>query len=317
MFLPLLPIPLSLFSGPLANVLCSLFHVSVPCLTSSVPCLPSPVPCLLSSVPCLTWSVPFHPSSVTCLSSMFIVTCTLFLVSLLCSLFHILCSLSHNFSLPCLPSSVICLTWSVHCLPSSFPNLRSLFSLPPVLCPLSVSVSCLPSSFLWLVSFLSVLCRSGYAILHGNFPLPIKKVKFSSVGARSANACVMREWGVQRQCMRISWFPLCSACDETVSAYAQHGMKSFHVCSACGEIISVYAQRAMKSFPRLPSMRSDVHVKTVKISSHTEHTQKFVRRMLSTRWNPFLVCTACHEIVSVYARHKQTIIFENDSKISN
>jgi hypothetical protein len=66
---------------------------------------------------------------------MFIVTCTLFPVSLLCSLFHILCSLSHNFSVPCLLSYVICLTWSVHCLPSSFPNLRSLF-----LClPFSVS----------------------------------------------------------------------------------------------------------------------------------------------------------------------------------
>ena len=130
-----LPIPLSPFSRPLPNVLCSLFHDSVPYLTSSVPCLSSSVPCLLSSVPCRTWSAPFHPSSVTCLSSMFIVTHTLFPVSLLCSLFHILCSLPHNFSVPCLLSYVICLKWSVHCLTSSFPNLGSLF-----LClPFSVS----------------------------------------------------------------------------------------------------------------------------------------------------------------------------------
>jgi hypothetical protein len=93
----------------------------------------------------------------------------------------------------------------------------------------------------------------------------------------------------------LSWFPVCSSWDETVSAYAQRGMKSFpstlsmrwnhfRVCSVCDEIVSAYAQRAMKSFPCLLSMRSDVHVKTVKISSHTEHTQKFVRRMLSMRW---------------------------------
>jgi hypothetical protein len=78
---------------------------------------------------------------------MFIVTHTLFPVSLLCYLFHILCSLSHDFSVPCLLSYVICLTWSVHCLPSSFPNLRSLF-----LCLRShVSYSYLPSFFFWLL----------------------------------------------------------------------------------------------------------------------------------------------------------------------
>ena len=129
-----LPIPLSPFSRPLPNVLCSLFHVSVPYLTSSVPCLSSSIPCLLSSVPCRTWSAPFHPSSVTCLSSMFIVTHNLFPVSLLCSLFHILCSLSHNFSVPCLLSYVICLTWSLFlCLSFSVSDLMSLIliSLPP------------------------------------------------------------------------------------------------------------------------------------------------------------------------------------------
>ncbi len=124
----------------------------------------------------------------------------------------------------------------------------------------------------------------------------------------------------------LSWFPVCLACDETVYAYAQRAMKlflrmlsmlwnHFRVCSACDEIVSAYAQRAMKSFPRLLSMSSDVHVKTVKISLHIEHTQKFVPHMLSMRWNRFHVCSACDKIVSAYAQHTNAIIFENDSKI--
>ena len=105
-----LPIPLSPFSRPLPNGLCSLFHVSVPYLTSSVPCLSSSVPCLLSSVPCRTWSASFssilcylfivyvhcNPYSGPCLTSLLPVSHPLFPVSrLLCSLSPILCYLSH------------------------------------------------------------------------------------------------------------------------------------------------------------------------------------------------------------------------------
>ncbi len=102
-----------------------------------------------------------------------------------------------------------------------------------------------------------------------------------------------------------------------ISTYAQHAKKLFCVCSLCNEILtflllvsgslssilslcfpclpssfldilqryigSAYAQHAMKSFPCMLSMRLDVHIKTVEISSHTAHTRKFVGPMLSVR----------------------------------
>ncbi len=89
----------------------------------------------------------------------------------------------------------------------------------------------------------------------------------------------------------------------------------FRVCSASDEIRSAYAQCAMKFVSRMLSM--DLHVKTVHILSLAEHARKFVPRMLSVRWNRFLVCSVCDKIVSAYAQHVHAIIFENFSKIPN
>ena len=85
----------------------------------------------------------------------------------------------------------------------------------------------------------------------------------------------------------------------------------FRVCSASDKIRSAYAQCAMKFIPR--SM--DLHVKTVQILPLAEHAWKFVPRMLSVRWNRFLVCSVWDKIVSTYAQHAHAIIFENYSKI--
>jgi hypothetical protein len=71
----------------------------------------------------------------------------------------------------------------------------------------------------------------------------------------------------------------------------------------------------MKFVPRMLSI--DCTCKTVYILPLAEHARKFVPRMLSVRWNQFLVCSACDKIVSAYAQHTHTIIFENDSKIPN
>ncbi len=87
----------------------------------------------------------------------------------------------------------------------------------------------------------------------------------------------------------------------------------FLVCSACDEIRSGYAQCAIKFVPRMLSI--DCTCITVHILPLAEHARKFVPRMLSVRWNRFLVCSACDKIVSAYAQHAHTIIFENDSKI--
>ncbi len=96
----------------------------------------------------------------------------------------------------------------------------------------------------------------------------------------------------------------CLACDEN----------RFPVCSACDEISSPYAQSAIKFVPRMLSM--DCTYKNVHILPLTEHARKFVPpRMLSMLWNRFLVCSACDKIVSAYAQHTHAIIFENDSKI--
>ncbi len=83
---------------------------------------------------------------------------------------------------------------------------------------------------------------------------------------------------------------------------------SFRICSA---------QHAMKLFPRMLSIRLDVHVKTVEIWTLAEHTQKFVKCILSVRWNCFLICSVWDKIVSMYAQHGYAIIFENYSKIPN
>jgi hypothetical protein len=61
----------------------------------------------------------------------------------------------------------------------------------------------------------------------------------------------------------------------------------------------------------------DCTCKTVHILPLAEHARKVVPRMLSVRRNRFLVCSACDKIVSAYAQHAHTIIFENDSKIPN
>ena len=152
--------------------------------------------------------------------------------------------------------------------------------------------------------------------------------------------------------MRWNRFQVCSACDEISSPYAQCAIKfvprmlsmdctcknvhilplaeharkiiphmlimrwnQFLVCSACDEICSAYAQCAIKFVPRMLSI--DCTCKTVHILPLAEHARKFVPRMLSVRWNRFLVCSACNKIVSEYAQHAHTIIFENDSKIPN
>ncbi len=89
----------------------------------------------------------------------------------------------------------------------------------------------------------------------------------------------------------------------------------FPVCSACDEISSPYAQCALKFVPRMLSIYWTC--KNVHILPLAEHARKFVPRMLSMRWNSFLVCSACDKIVSAYAQHTHAIIFENDSKIPN
>ncbi len=89
----------------------------------------------------------------------------------------------------------------------------------------------------------------------------------------------------------------------------------FPVCSACDEISSPYAQCAIKFVSRMLS--KDCTCKNVHILPLAEHARKFVPRMLSMRWNRFCVCSACDKIVSANAQHTQAIIFENDSKISN
>ncbi len=87
----------------------------------------------------------------------------------------------------------------------------------------------------------------------------------------------------------------------------------FPVCSACDQISSPYAQCAIKFVPRMLSM--DCTCKNVPILQLAEHAGKFVPRMLSMRWNRFRVCSACDKIVYAYAQHTHAIIFENDSKI--
>ncbi len=55
-----------------------------------------------------------------------------------------------------------------------------------------------------------------------------------------------------------------------ISAHAQHAMKLVPVCSACNEIRSAYAQHKFTC-------------KTVHILPLAEHARKFVPRMLSVR----------------------------------
>jgi hypothetical protein len=86
----------------------------------------------------------------------------------------------------------------------------------------------------------------------------------------------------------------------------------FGVCSARDEIRSAYAQCEMKFVPCMLSM--DLHVKTVHILPLADHAQKFVPRMLSMRWNRFLLRSVCDKIVSAYAKHAHAIIFENYKK---
>ena len=77
----------------------------------------------------------------------------------------------------------------------------------------------------------------------------------------------------------------------------------FPVCSACDEISSQYAQ-----CPRMLSI--DCTCKNVHILPLAEHARKFIPRQLSMRWNRFRVCSACDKIVSAYAQHTHAIIFK-------
>ncbi len=61
----------------------------------------------------------------------------------------------------------------------------------------------------------------------------------------------------------------------------------------------------------------DVYVKTVHNLLLTEHALKFVPRMLSVRWNRFLICSVCDKIVSTDAQDVNAIIFKNYWKIPN
>ncbi len=61
-------------------------------------------------------------------------------------------------------------------------------------------------------------------------------------------------------------------------------------------------------------LRMDCICKNVHILPLAEHAQKFVPRMPSMQRNRFCVCSACDKIVSAYAQHIHSIIFENDSK---
>jgi hypothetical protein len=56
---------------------------------------------------------------------------------------------------------------------------------------------------------------------------------------------------------------------------------AFRVCSASDETRSAYAQCAMKFVPCMLSI--NLHVKTVHILPLAEHARKFVPRMLSVR----------------------------------
>ncbi len=86
----------------------------------------------------------------------------------------------------------------------------------------------------------------------------------------------------------------------------------FPVCSACDEISSPYAQCAIKFVLRMLSM--DCTCKNVHILPLAEHARKFVPCMLSMRWNRFRVCSACDKIISAYAQHTHAIIFENSGE---
>jgi len=114
----------------------------------------------------------------------------------------------------------------------------------------------------------------------------------------------------------LSWFPVCmlsvrwnrfrvcSACDEIVSAYAQHAMKSFprllsvrwnrfRVCSACDEIVAPSAQHAFRC-PCKNCQNFIAHWAYAKIrSAYAQHAMKSFPRMLSMRWNRFRIFSAC------------------------
>jgi hypothetical protein len=66
-----------------------------------------------------------------------------------------------------------------------------------------------------------------------------------------------------------------------ISAHAQHAMKWVPLCSACDEISSPYAQCAIKFVPRMLSM--DCTCNNVHILSLAQHAQKLVPSMLSMR----------------------------------
>ncbi len=87
----------------------------------------------------------------------------------------------------------------------------------------------------------------------------------------------------------------------------------FPVCSACDEISSPYAQYAIKFVPRMLSM--DCTCKNAHILPLAKHARKFVPCMLSMRWNRFRICSVCDKIVSAYAQLTHAIIFKNDSKM--
>ncbi len=206
---------------------------------------------------------------------------TLSPVSSVCFLSSILCSLS-QVSVPCFPISLIPVSrlcalspihfslshFSVPCLPPfvSHPlfHVSLHCSLSPVLCSMShFSVPCLPSSVtcltsLFLVSHplfhVALLCSLSPVICSmSHFFVPCLP---SSVPNLTSLSLVSR-----------SLSPILSLCSLYPILLSKQfvGLYWFRVCSACSEIVSAYAQHAMK----------------------------FIPRMLSMRWNSFLVCSAC------------------------
>ncbi len=228
---------------------------------SSIPLSPFPRHCLMSYI--------------SCLKCLFLVSHPLFPVSLRCSLFPVHCSLSH-VCVPCLPSSVPCLTslclvsrplspvlcsmshFSGPCLPSSVPCLTSLFRdsrpLSPILC--SVSLLCSLSPVLCSMSHFFVPC------LPPSVPNLTSMFLVSRSLPQILSLCSLYPVLLSRQFVALYWFRVCSACDEIVSAYAQHAFgcqwkncQNLNAGWAYAKICSAYAQCVMKLFPCMHNVR--------------------------------------------------------------
>jgi hypothetical protein len=113
---------------------------------------------------------------------------------------------------------------------------------------------------------------------------------------------------------RLNHFRICSASDEIRAAHAQAAMKFvLRMLSQLWNLFRTCSAYFRMMFFKWVLVSSCINVETVKMSSHTEHMQKFVRcsvcddsvftyaqcaiklisRMLSVRLNSFRVCSAC------------------------